>query len=296
MGVDSNPCTVTQPCATFAQAYTKVGSNGIVAALDPGKYGPITITGPITINGNGWAAITGTPAGNGITINAVSGDVILTGLEIDGAGAAYNGIVFNSGSSFTVTNCNLKNFISEGGFNFDTGNGILMQPTSGTLDFAITNTTASNNSGAGISYNPASGSPSAKGVIDHAIATANSIGIWFITAGTTGGATAASISNSITSNNVTGVSVENQTGSGTIKVSLDNLTVSSNTNYGVDAEGTPNVLLSRSVITNNGTGANNQTSPNTFYTYGNNQINLNGNDSGGTQDISSALNTAFTTH
>jgi hypothetical protein len=56
-GVDTNPCTITQPCATFATAYTKIGANGIIAALDPGKYGPLTgtsaITGPVTINGNG---------------------------------------------------------------------------------------------------------------------------------------------------------------------------------------------------------------------------------------------------
>src|ERR1700692_3722766 len=50
-GVDTNPCTITQPCATFAHAYTMVGANGIVAALDPGKYGPLTITGPVTIDG-----------------------------------------------------------------------------------------------------------------------------------------------------------------------------------------------------------------------------------------------------
>jgi hypothetical protein len=87
-GVDTNACTIAAPCATFATAYTKIGANGIIAALDPGKYGPITITGPVTINGNGWAAITAPASGNGtisgITINAVSGDVILTGLEIDG--------------------------------------------------------------------------------------------------------------------------------------------------------------------------------------------------------------------
>src|ERR1700722_14126271 len=86
MGSDSNLCTVTQPCQTFAQAYTKIGTNGIIAALDPGKYGPLTISGPVTINGNGWAAITAPAQNNGITINAGSGNVILNGLEIDGAG------------------------------------------------------------------------------------------------------------------------------------------------------------------------------------------------------------------
>ena len=48
-GSDANPCTVAQPCATFAAAYSAVAQNGIVAALDPGKYGPLNITGPVTI-------------------------------------------------------------------------------------------------------------------------------------------------------------------------------------------------------------------------------------------------------
>src|SRR6202034_4353266 len=129
-GVDSNPCTITQPCATFAAAYNAVEANGIIAALDPGKYGPLTIGMAVTVNGNGWAAITGTAAGNGITVNAVSGNVILTGLEIDGAGAAYDGIVFQSGSSLTITNCIVQNFVRNVSVS-TAGNGVLLQPTTG---------------------------------------------------------------------------------------------------------------------------------------------------------------------
>src|SRR5262249_1923886 len=88
-----------QPYATFARAYSQVLRNGIVAALDPGKYGPLTITGPVAINGNGWSAITAPAGGAGITINAGgggTGNIQLKGLEIDGAGAGANGIVYNS--------------------------------------------------------------------------------------------------------------------------------------------------------------------------------------------------------
>src|ERR1700723_2542934 len=81
-GVDTNACTITAPCATFAEAYTKIAANGIIAALDPGKYGPITIAGPVTINGNGWAAITAPAEGIGINVSASSGNVILNGLEM----------------------------------------------------------------------------------------------------------------------------------------------------------------------------------------------------------------------
>src|ERR1700722_19757481 len=197
-GVDSNPCTITQPCATFAQAYTKFGANGIIAALDPGKYGPITITGPLTVNGNGWAAITGPAQGNGITVNAVSGNVILTGLEVDGAGAAYNGIVFNTGDSLTVTNCIVKDFISANG---TSGNGIMIAPTSGTIDFTIVNTIALNNGSAGIHYLPASGSATAIGSIDHLIAANNANGIAVDLSAASGGSAAVTISNSAANNN-----------------------------------------------------------------------------------------------
>src|SRR5271170_6039509 len=50
------------------------------------------------------------------------------------------------------------------------------------------------------------------------------------------------------------------------------------------------LLLGRSVITGNSTGVVNNPSPNTFYTYGNNQIN------GNTTDGYSSLNTTFITH
>jgi hypothetical protein len=271
-GSNSNPCTITQPCASFQTAYSLTAPNGIVAALDPGKYGPLTITGPVSIDGNGWAAITGPASGNAITINAVSGNVALIGLKIDGAAAAYNGIVFNSGSNFTVTNCTLQNFAVNGPA---TGNGILIQPTAGTLTLAITNTTVSNNFNYGIVYSPPSGSPTVSAVIDHVVATANLSGIGLDTTSATGGSTIATISDSTVSNN-SQVGILAKNGPGALKLSIDNVNASNN-GTGISAQDTANVLLSRSVLTGNGsTGVVNFTSPNTFYTYQNNLIDLNG--------------------
>jgi hypothetical protein len=294
-GSDVNSCMITAPCATFAGAYTKVGANGIIAALDPGKYGPLTITGPVTVNGNGWAAITAPATSIGITINAGPSDnVILKGLEIDGAGAAYDGIVFNTGASLTVTNCSLQNFVFNNG-DLTTGIGLLMQPNSGVFAFTITDTIASNNGWAGISYYPAGGAPTANVIIDHAVATANQHnGIYLNVASTTGGATVAAVSNNIASGNGNGVSITAIEGSGAFTVSIDNLNASGNSGSGVVAFGNVSVLLGRSVITGNGLGVTNQTnifsSSNTFYTYGNNQINLNNPDF-----FYSTLNTTFTT-
>ena len=198
-GIDSNPCTITQPCATFARAFTQVQANGIIAALDPGKYGPLTITYPVTVNGNGWAAITAPAQGYGITVNAGSGNVALIGLEIDGAQAADAGIVFNSGSSLAVANCTLQNFVNDGQ-NPTSGAGIFIQP-SGTLDLTITNTTASNNALSGIYYRPLSGSPNSNGVIKDVIANNNEYGVDVYTGDISGGTAVFAISNTVVSDN-----------------------------------------------------------------------------------------------
>jgi hypothetical protein len=278
-GSDSNPCTITQPCATFAHAYSLTAAGGIVAALDPGKYGPLAITGAITINGYGWAAITAPAAGNGITITAGATDnVALIGLEIDGAGAGYDGIVLNLAGSLTVTNCTLQNFAHNGSDN-TTGNGILMQPTTGTLTFTITNTTASNNGNVGINYFPPSGTATVNGVIDHVVADANKFGIVVQPFHATGGSIVVTVSDSIASNNISD-GIFAGFGSATLKLSIDSVSFSGNS-IGLSAGNPANVLLGRSVITGNGTGVLNSTSPNTFGSYQDNRINLNGTDVNG---------------
>ena len=54
--------------------------------------GPLTITGPVTPDGNGWASITAPLNGVGILIEAGTSDnVILRGIAIDGAGVGAGG-------------------------------------------------------------------------------------------------------------------------------------------------------------------------------------------------------------
>jgi Right handed beta helix region len=115
-GNDTNLCTITQPCATFAAAYGAVAANGIVAALDPGKYGPLTISGPVTIDGNGWAAITAPTNTDGgiIVASDTSDNVVLRGLILDGAGTGFVGINFESGASLTVDGCVVRNMAQDG--------------------------------------------------------------------------------------------------------------------------------------------------------------------------------------
>ena len=290
-GVDSNPCTIAAPCASFAAAYNAVQANGIIAALDPGKYGPLTISYPVTVNGNGWSAITAPAQGNGITVNAGSGNVVLTGLEIDGAGAAYNGIVFNTGSSLTVSNCVVKDFVANINGQFGaSGNGILIAPTSGPINFAIVNTIAVNNAQDGINYF-LDNAVTAIGAIDHVVVSNNGEGINFDLSSAPGSA-AVSISNSVVSHNVDGISVNeinlstvtrNNSGAHAVgppaqpfvSLTIDNDEISNNNGNGISI-GLGAVLLSRSVITKNlATGVLNGA---TVYTYGDNRIYANGNN------------------
>jgi hypothetical protein len=280
-GSDSNNCAnVLTPCRHFAAAYAVTAPSGEIFVLDPANYGSLTITHAVSIEGHGWASIAPPNNGNAITINAGSGDSIsIHGVSINGTGASggTNGIVFNSGGSLTVTDCVVQNF-GYSGSGETTGNGILMQPTVGTLTFTITNTMTSNNGFVGIFFFPPSGSANANGVIDHVVADANQIGIAVDTGTATGGSIVITVSDSIASNNsVEGIFA----GNGQVKLSIDNATISGNVT-GIIA-GTPaKVLLSRSVITGNTTGVINDTSPNTFGSYRDNRINQNGTDVSGT--------------
>ena len=289
-GADTNPCTISQPCATFATAYTKIGANGIIAALDPGKYGPIAITGPVTINGNGWATITAPATNAGIIISAVAGNVTLTGLEIDGAGAALNGIVFNSGGNLAVKNCLLKDFIADTQ-NGQTGNGILIAPPTGAITFTIVDTIISNNATAGIIYEPSSGSATATGVIDHVVVTGSSnyyASIGADMAYVSGGSADITISNSVISNNTEAYGVYAYAVHGSIAMTLDNDEISYNY-YGIYNNSGSTMVLGRSTITNNsGYGIDNT---GTIDTLKNNQIYANGfnNAVGGTALIDVSL-------
>jgi hypothetical protein len=103
-GLDTNPCTVLQPCRTFQQAYNTVAANGEIDVIDPAGYGPLTITHGISVQAHGFGGITAT-SGSAITISVTTSDpVTLNGLLLDGGSAAINGIVITSGPSVTILN------------------------------------------------------------------------------------------------------------------------------------------------------------------------------------------------
>ena len=143
-GSDSNPCSFAAPCRHFQAAVNATSPGGEVDALDPAGYGPIIISQAITIEGQGWSYVAPPAGGNGITINAVSGNVIIHGVSLNGAGitGSTNGIVFNTGGNLTVTDCKVENF---------TADGIIMNAPA---PVSIFDTLVSDNTNDGIVFQP----------------------------------------------------------------------------------------------------------------------------------------------
>src|ERR1700690_2213283 len=77
VGDDANPCSRTAPCKTFAGAISKTAAAGEINVLDPGGFGAVTITKPISIYNDGvgeaGVLVSGT---NGINISAAATDIV----------------------------------------------------------------------------------------------------------------------------------------------------------------------------------------------------------------------------
>jgi hypothetical protein len=171
LGLDTNPCTVNQPCRTFQQAYNTAQANGEIEVLDPAGYGALTITHGIIIQGHGWASISSQaacPTCAAITVRVTTSDpVTLNGLVLDGLGTGGVGILISSGPSVQILNSVVRHFfdgISDssaaiGGTLFiedtvvsdNANNAIVVTPSNTGSIKATLNRIAAINSGSGVS-------------------------------------------------------------------------------------------------------------------------------------------------
>lgn len=109
-GDDANPCSRTAPCATFAGALALTAVGGEIDALDPGDFGPVTITTALTIDGRMMGSIQPT-AVDGITVTSAAGDkVVLRHLAIENGGSGVNGLTFNGAGTLTLDDVSIFGF------------------------------------------------------------------------------------------------------------------------------------------------------------------------------------------
>jgi hypothetical protein len=147
VGDDANPCSRTAPCLTFAGAFSKTATGGEIAVLDPGGFGPLSITKSITIDASGQFATVMIAGSDAIDINAPGSVVTLRGLVFGGLGGGLNGINFMAGAALHIDNCTIQGF---------TQNGINIAPSTGAQVF-IDNTTSQDNLGNGLNIDGSAG-------------------------------------------------------------------------------------------------------------------------------------------
>ena len=130
VGDDVNPCSRTAPCKTFAGAISRTAIGGEISVLDPGGYGTVTITKPITISGVGTQASILSSSVQGVIINITTppvapqtNTVTLRNIQINGAGVTLGttGVRVFGSTNVILDRVNI--------FGFGT-NGVLAEDTS----------------------------------------------------------------------------------------------------------------------------------------------------------------------
>ncbi len=114
-GVDSNPCSVTQPCRTFAAAVALTSADGEVVVLDSAGYGPVTISVPVSVVAPpGVYAGISVFSGDGITVAATAAKVVLRGLTINGQGGNRGIVLEGGGLEVHIESCTVSNMAQAG--------------------------------------------------------------------------------------------------------------------------------------------------------------------------------------
>jgi hypothetical protein len=275
-GADSNPCSRASPCLTFAGAYANTAAGGEIDVLDPGEYGPLTITTSLTIDGGrGQIASVLASQTPGITIEAgQSNDVVilrhlrfqgLLGNDSDPGSAGTIGINILSASRVTLENIDIAGF--SGGAS--SSGGIVIAPGGGTMHVTIQNTSAYNNL-IGVFSKPTGGAATYV-TIEHSYFD-NNLGDGLSIDSTGGGTTEAAITDTSSSLNG-GNGINAVAGAYQSVVSIKNSVIAQNSAAGVQSSGTnADVYVGTTMLDRNADGATSVLNGGGMMSYGNNNI------------------------
>lgn len=263
IGSDSNPCSRTAPCKTFAAAISVTSANGIINCLDPGGFGAVTITKSITLDCAGISGgILATGGGNGINVNGSNIVVVVKGLTISGAGSGTTGINFVNGSTLNIVDSHINGFASAIYFT---------PPTGVNAKLIATNSSFSNNSGGSINILPA-GTGTAKVVLNNVQIDNNAAGI-YAAAAASAKTYIAIRGSSLSANTYYGIAADGS--GGLVTASIQDSVVAANGTLGIYSAGSnAQVAVGRTLVTSNSTGLS-AVSSGQLLSYGNNNNNLN---------------------
>ncbi len=266
VGDDVNPCSRTAPCKTWAGAISKTASGGIIDALDPGGFGAVTVTKPITLEGNGTLASILSSGVNGVIVNITSGterNVVLRNILIDGSGTTLgtNGVRFIAGDGLLIDGCSLKRF---------SGSAVDFENDLGTGRLIIHNSVISQAAGNGVLVKPLAGATAARATIEGSNISLCGTGV------RAEDKSDVTVYHSVVSNNVTGGGVLSfsAAANGTVIV-VAHSEVSHNAGAGLKTQGGNAIMrVSDSLIVGNATGLDHSLGG-TLESYVNNVLTLN---------------------
>jgi len=282
VGDDVNPCSRTAPCKTYAGAISKTAAGGEISTLDPGGFGTVTITKPMTIEGTqgqGYGSILASLT-TGIIVNitapaagaqAGNDNVTLRNLSINGAGTGTRGIVILStvtNSQVYIENCQIFGFRATGGG--DNGKGLIDKRTASGSKLHVSDTVIRGNLVHGVQIGDATGIVSSvDATFDNVNIQGNGIAGMFL-----GGGSNVSVRGSvITGNGGSGIQSSEQAG-GTTETEVTDTVLSHNQTGITAGSGASVVRLSRVTITDCNTGVS--ASGGAFVSFGDNNIVGNG--------------------
>jgi hypothetical protein len=273
VGDDANPCSRTAPCKTFAGAISKTAAGGEINAIDPGGFGAVTITKAISIIGEGVTAGILAAGTNGVIVNAgVNDNVVLRGLDIEGAGTGLNGIRFLAGGTLHVENCTINGF---------TQTGIAFIP-SGASRLSVEDTVVRDNNPlaastyGGIFIAP-TGTGSADASIDETRLVRNFHGLRV-----QGNSRVSARNCSASGHSGTGILAAS---AGLTQINLDGCEASNNVN-GIRSEGAGTIVrIANTLVTNNSANGLFPTAGGAIVSFGNNQVAGNGTNGAPTSTV-----------
>jgi hypothetical protein len=262
MGKDSNPCTASSPCLTFATALNLTLAGGEIFVLDSANYGSVTINKAVSITSEGASAGVLANSGTAITISAGASDVVnLKGLDIDGSNGASTGIQFVSGASLNIQKSSIRGF---------TATGVSFAPTA-TGNLFVSDTIVSGNGKNGIAISGA-GSNVLNAMLSRVSASRNGVGVL-----ASGAKASVTLTDTVASNNSYGV------GASAAAVMVRNSTFSNNS-VGIAADQAAIVQVGQSTVTANSIGWT-ATNAGKLISYGNNNVSGNATDGAATTTV-----------
>jgi hypothetical protein len=275
VGDDANPCSRTAPCKTFAGAISKTALNGEINCLDPGGFGAVTITKSITIDCHEVFASILNAGTNGVNIpfdsfNAadVRKTVRLRNINFNGVDTGVIGIRITGGAVITAGVVVIDDCLIDGNF-AGSANGISDERRGGG-ELYISNTTVRNVGSKGITIDPGAGTVAGQRIdvaLDNVRAQNSGFGMTF------GNNVRVMINRSVFSGNSIGVA--SSTGLAAAEGNISNSVISNNGTGVFNAGGTLTIRLHNNDISFNGTAISG-------VTFGHNSNRIQGNSQPGT--------------